>query len=330
MPIGEQGFNIARGAALAAGLPISVPGVSINRFCGSGQQAVHFAAQAIMAGTMDVVFAGGIESMSRVSMGSDGAYSDETNTRGPTSDWLMERFPGLVPQGVSAEMVAEKYGLTRADCDAFAAESQRRAGVAMAEGRFEREIAAMALKDGRVANVDEHARPKTTVETLSALPAVFKENGVVTAGNASGIVDGASCVVVMDEELARARGLKPRAPIKTMAVVGSPPEIMLTGPMPATRKALSAAKMSVGDVDLFEVNEAFASVPLAFMAELGVSHDKVNVNGGAIALGHPLGATGGMLFATLLSELERQGKAVGVVTMCIGCGMGTATIIERC
>jgi acetyl-CoA acetyltransferase family protein len=194
---------------------------------------------------MDVVFAGGIESMSRVSMGSDGAYSDETNTRGPTSDWLMERFPGLVPQGVSAEMVAEKYGLTRADCDAFAAESQRRAGVAMAEGRFEREIAAMALKDGRVANVDEHARPKTTVETLSALPAVFKENGVVTAGNASGIVDGASCVVVMDEELARARGLKPRARIKTMAVVGSPPEIMLTGPMPATRKALSAAKMSV-------------------------------------------------------------------------------------
>ncbi len=329
MPIGEQGFNIARGAALAAGFPVSVPGVTINRFCGSGQQAVHFAAQAVMSGAMDVVFAGGIESMSRVSMGSDGAYTDATNTKGPQSDMLVERFPGLVPQGLSAEMVAEKWGISRADCDAFAAESQRRAGVAMAEGRFEREIAKLTVKDGRVAAIDEHARPKTTLEALAGLPAVFKDGGVVTAGNASGIVDGASAVVVMAEDVARARGLKPRARITSMAVVGSEPEIMLTGPMPATQKALAQLKMTVGDVDLFEVNEAFASVPLAFMAELGVPHDKVNVNGGAIALGHPLGATGGMLFATLMSELERRDRQIGVVTMCIGYGMGTATVIER-
>ncbi len=328
-PIGEQGFNIARGAALAAGLPIEVAGVCINRFCGSGQQAVHFGAQAVMSGSMDVVFCGGIESMSRVGMGSDGAYTDDKNTKGPTSDALLERFPGLVPQGISAEMVAEKYGISRVDCDGFAAESQRRAGVAMAEGRFKKEIAVMTLKDGRVADKDEHARPSTTAEALAALPAVFKENGAVSAGNASGIVDGASCVVVMSEEKAKALGLKARARIRSMAVVGSEPEIMLTGPMPATKKALAAARMTVGDVDLFEVNEAFASVPLAFMKDLGVPHDKVNVNGGAIALGHPLGATGGMLFATLLNELERRGKSTGVVTMCIGYGMGTATVIER-
>jgi acetyl-CoA C-acetyltransferase len=242
---------------------------------------------------------------------------------------LLERFPGLVPQGISAEMVAEKFGLSRSDCDAFAAESQRRAGVAIAEGRFKNEIAVMTTKDGKVADKDEHARPSTTLEALASLPAVFKDNGCVTAGNASGIVDGASCVVVMSEEKAKALGLKPRARIKSMAVVGSEPEIMLTGPMPATRKALAAAKMTVGDVDLFEVNEAFASVPLAFMKDLGVGHEKVNVNGGAIALGHPLGATGGMLFGTLLNELERQGKSTGVVTMCIGYGMGTATVIER-
>ncbi len=329
MPIGEQGFNIARGAALAAGLPIEVAGVTINRFCGSGQQAVHFGAQAVMAGTMDVVFCGGIESMSRVAMGSDGAYTDDKNVKGPTSDMLIERFPGLVPQGLSAEMVAEKYGISRADCDAFAAESQRRAGVAQKEGRFKNEIAVFTTKDGKKADTDEHARPSTTAEALAGLPSVFKENGCVTAGNASGIVDGASCVVVMSEEKAKALGLKPRARIKSMAVVGSEPEIMLTGPMPATRKALASAKMTLGDVDLFEVNEAFASVPLAFMKDLGVPHDKVNVNGGAIALGHPLGATGGMLFATLLNELERTGKGTGVVTMCIGYGMGTATIIER-
>jgi acetyl-CoA acyltransferase len=322
--IGEQGLNIARGAALAAGLPIEVPGVTLNRFCGSGQQAVHFAAQAVMSGTMDVVFAGGIESMSRVAMGSDAVGTSERNTEGPNSKMLIERFPGLVPQGLSAEMVAKKYGISRAECDAFALESQKRAGVAIEEGRFKKEIALYKGLDK-----DEHARPNTTLEGLAALQPSFQQDGVVTAGNASGIVDGASCVVVMALEKAQALGLKPRAKIRSMAVVGSEPEIMLTGPMPATRKALASAKLGVKDIDLFEVNEAFASVPLAFMKELDVPHAKVNVNGGAIALGHPLGATGGMLFATLVNELERRNQTFGVVTMCIGYGMGTATVIER-
>jgi acetyl-CoA C-acetyltransferase len=242
---------------------------------------------------------------------------------------LIERFPGLVPQGLSAEMVAEKYGISRAECDAFALESQKRAGVAIEQGRFKKEIAPFTFADGRVFDRDEHARPNTTLEALAGLQPSFKEGGVVTAGNASGIVDGASCVVVMSSEKAKELGLKPRARIKAMAAVGSEPEIMLTGPMPATRKALQKAKLDVGDIDLFEVNEAFASVPLAFMKDLKVPHDKVNVNGGAIALGHPLGATGGILFATLLNELERSNKTLGVVTMCIGYGMGTATIIER-
>ena len=324
MPVGEQGLNIARGAALAAGLPIEVPGVTINRFCGSGQQAVHFAAQAVMSGAQDVVFAGGIESMSRVAMGSDAVGTSERNTEGPNSKMILERFPGLVPQGLSAEMVATKYGLTREDCDAFAYESQKRAGIAIEQGRFKNEIAVILG-----AERDEHARPNTTLEALAALQPAFQPGGAVTAGNASGIVDGASCVVVMSAEKAKELGLKPRARIRSMAVIGSEPEIMLTGPMPATRGALKKAKLDVKDIDLFEVNEAFACVPLAFMKDLGVPHDKVNVNGGAIALGHPLGATGGILFATLLNELERQGKALGVVTMCIGYGMGTATVIER-
>ena len=322
--VGEQGLNIARGAALAAGLPLEVPGVTINRFCGSGQQAVHFAAQAIMSGAQDVVLAGGIESMSRVQMGSDAVGSTERNTDGPNSKKLVERFPGLVPQGISAEMVATKYGISRADCDAFALASQQRAGLAIEQGRFKREIAAFNGFDR-----DEHARPNTTLEALAALQPSFQENGVVTAGNASGIVDGASCVVVMSSEKAKELGLKPRARIRTMAVVGSEPEIMLTGPMPATKKALAKSKLTVKDIDLFEVNEAFASVPLAFMKDLGVPHDKVNVNGGAIALGHPLGATGGILFATLIGELERRNLALGVITMCIGYGMGTATVVER-
>ena len=324
MPVGEQGLNIARGAALAAGLPIEVPGVTINRFCGSGQQAVHFAAQAVMSGAQDVVFAGGIESMSRVAMGSDAVGTSERNTEGPNSKMIIERFPGLVPQGLSAEMVAAKYGITRAECDAFAYESQKRAGNAIEQGRFKNEIAVILG-----AERDEHARPNTTLEALAALQPAFQANGCVTAGNASGIVDGASCVVIMSSEKAKELGLKPRARIRSMAVVGSEPEIMLTGPMPATRNALKKAKLDVKDIDLFEVNEAFASVPLAFMKDLEVPHDRVNVNGGAIALGHPLGATGGILFATLLNELERQGKALGVVTMCIGYGMGTATVIER-
>jgi acetyl-CoA acyltransferase len=323
-PVGEQGLNIARGAALASGLPLEVPGVTINRFCGSGQQAVHFAAQAVMSGAQDVVFAGGIESMSRVAMGSDAVGNSERNTEGPNSKMILERFPGLVPQGISAEMVAKKWGITRAECDAFAFESQKRAGIAIEQGRFKNEITVI-----NGASKDEHARPNTTLEALAALQPSFQPEGVVTAGNASGIVDGASVVLVMSAEKAKELGLKPRARIRSMAVIGSEPEIMLTGPMPATQMAVKKAKVSLSDIDLFEVNEAFASVPLAFMKELNVPHDKVNVNGGAIALGHPLGATGGMLFATLINELERTNKTLGVVTMCIGYGMGTATVIER-
>ncbi len=330
--LGEQGFNIARGAVLAAGLPITVPGVTINRFCGSGQQAVHFAAQAVQSGAMGLVYAGGVESMSRVAMGSDAMGTSDRNTQGPASDRLQERFPGLVPQGVSAEMVAEKWGVTRAECDAFALESQRRGAAAKERGSFSNEIVPMEVTlngETKVADHDEHLRPQTTLEALAGLPAVFKENGVVTAGNASGIVDGASMVAVANAETVKALGLTPRARIKTMKVTGTDPVLMLSGPIPATRMALEAAGMDKGDVDLFEVNEAFASVPLAFMKDLGIPHDKVNVNGGAIALGHPLGATGGILFGTLLNELERQDKQVGLVTMCIGYGMGTATIIER-
>jgi acetyl-CoA acetyltransferase family protein len=330
--VGEQAWNVARGAALAGGFPIEVPGMTVNRFCGSGQQAVHLAAQAVMTGNMDFVLAGGIESMSRVEMGSDAAGPTPRNTAGPYCSMLTDRFEGLVPQGVSAEMVAEKYGLSRADCDRFALESQQLAATAIEEGRFKNEIIALEVEgEGgtRTADLDEHARPATTLEGLAGLRSVFKDDGVVTAGNASGIVDGASVVSVASEDKAKALGLKPRAVIRSMAAVGSEPEIMLTGPMPATRKALDKAGLSISDIDLFEVNEAFASVPLAWMKDLGVPRAKVNVNGGAIALGHPLGATGGILFATLLNELERQDKQFGLITMCIGYGMGTATIIER-
>jgi acetyl-CoA acetyltransferase family protein len=326
--VGEQGFNIARGSVLGAGWPIEVPGTTINRFCGSGQQAVHFAAQAILSGAMDLVVAGGVEAMNRVAMGSDGMGGE-----GPMSKKMLALYPDLVPQGLSAEMVAEKYGFNRADCDRFAVESQRRAAIAIEGGRFRNEILPIEAvnADGKtvVLDKDEHARPGTTLEKLATLPNSFKEGGVVTAGNASGIVDGASAVLVAGETAVEKYGLKPRARIVSMAVAGSEPKIMLTGPMPATKKVLEKAKLSISDIDLFEVNEAFAPVPLAFAKEMGAPLDKINVNGGAIALGHPLGATGGMLFATLINELERTGKKRGLVTMCIGYGMGTATIIER-
>lgn len=328
-PVGEQGLNIARGAALAAGWPIDVPGTTINRFCGSGQQAVHFAAQAVMSGSMDIVIAGGIESMNRVPMGSDAIGPGE----GAASPRFLELYPDLVPQGLSAEMVAEKWALNRNDVDKFAAESQRRAAIATEQGRFKNEIIPVTAKafDGNTVTLDrdEHARPATSVETLGALKPAFKADGVITAGNSSGIVDGASAVLVVNEAALKKYNLKPRARIETMSVAGSEPKIMLTGPMPATRKALAKSGLKVSDIDLFEVNEAFASVPLAFAKDLDVDLAKINVNGGAIALGHPLGATGGMLFATLLNELERTGKRRGLVTMCIGFGMGTTTIIDR-
>jgi acetyl-CoA acyltransferase len=327
-PVGEQGLNIARSSALCAGWPIDVPGVTINRFCGSGQQAVHFAAQAVMSGAMDAVVAGGIESMNRVTMGSDGIGPGE----GPLSKRFLELYPDLVPQGLSAEMVAEKWKLSRLDVDRFACESQRRAAVAQEQGRFKNEIIPITATnfDGQKVTLDrdEHARPNTTVEKLGELKPAFKDDGVITAGNSSGIVDGASAVLVVNETALKKYNLKPRARIVSMAVAGSEPRIMLTGPMPATKKALVKAGLKLADIDLFEVNEAFASVPLAFAKDLDVDLAKINVNGGAIALGHPLGATGGILFATLINELERQKKRRGLVTMCIGYGMGTATVID--
>jgi acetyl-CoA acyltransferase len=329
MPVGEQALNIARGSVLAAGWPIDVPGTTINRFCGSGQQAVHFAAQAVMSGSMDVVVAGGIESMNRVPMGSDAIGPGE----GPLSKRFMELYPDLVPQGLSAEMVAEKWKLSRLDVDNFALESQKRAATAQEQQRFKNEIIPIKAKhfsgEEVVLDRDEHARPQTTAEALAGLMPVFKPDGVITAGNSSGIVDGASAVLVVSEAALKKYGLKPRARIESMTVSGTEPKIMLTGPMPATKRALDKAGLKPNDIDLFEVNEAFASVPLAFAKDLEIDLAKINVNGGAIALGHPLGATGGMLFATLLNELERTNKRRGVVTMCIGYGMGTATIIDR-
>jgi acetyl-CoA acetyltransferase family protein len=327
-PVGEQGLNIARSSALCAGLPIEVAGTTINRFCGSGQQAVHFAAQAVMSGSMDVVIAGGIEAMNRVPMGSDAMGPGD----GPHSKAFLEQYPDLVPQGISAEMVAEKWKLTRVDVDRYAAESQRRAAIAQEQGRFKNEILPIKATNFEgnevVLDRDEHARPSTTVEKLGELKPSFKPDGIITAGNSSGIVDGASAVLVVNENALKKYGLKPRARIESMAVAGSEPKIMLTGPMPATKKALAKSGLKLSDIDLFEVNEAFASVPLAYAKDLGVDLAQINVNGGAIALGHPLGATGGMLFATLLNELERTKKRRGVVTMCIGYGMGTATVID--
>jgi acetyl-CoA acetyltransferase family protein len=326
-PVGEQGMNIARGAVLASGLPISVSGTTINRFCGSGQQAVHFAAQAIMSGEMDIVLAGGIEHMTRVPMGSDGLGGD-----GPMSRELSERF-NLVPQGLSAEMVAEKYKHTRGQVDAFALESQKRAAMAIEKGRFKNEIVPMEVTDAdgnkRVVDQDEHVRPGTTLEALGALKKAFKDDGVITAGNSSGIVDGASLVLVMDKALALSLGLKPRARVTAMAVAGSDPVIMLLGPIPSTHKSLAKAGLKASDMDLVEINEAFAPVPLAVMEEFKLDPARVNVNGGAIALGHPLGATGGILISTLLNELERQDKRYGMVTMCIGYGMGITCILDR-
>ncbi|MEW5849239.1 MAG: thiolase family protein [Myxococcota bacterium] len=327
-PVGEQGFNIARGAVLASGMPISVAGTTINRFCGSGQQAVHFAAQAVMSGEMDVVLAGGVEHMTRVPMGSDGLGGD-----GPMSKQLLERFPDLVPQGLSAEMVAAKWGYNRQQVDAFALESQKRAANAMEKGYFKNEIVPMEVTDAdgnkKIVDTDEHARPNTTLEGLGGLKLAFKEDGVITAGNSSGIVDGASIVLVMEKQKAFSLGLKPRARITNMTVAGSDPVIMLTGPIPSTQKSLARAGLKAKDIDLVEINEAFAPVPMAVNQEIGFDHAKVNVNGGAIALGHPLGATGGILMATLLNEMERRDVRYGLQTMCIGYGMGITCILDR-
>ncbi len=327
--VGEQGLNIGRGAVLAAGWPIEVPGATVNRFCGSGLQAVNFVAQAIMAGQMDLAIGGGVENMTRVPMGSDANGPGD----GPASKQMMDRWPDLVPQGLSAEMIAEKWKLSRRDLDEFAAQSQRKAGAAIAEGKFKAEIAPIevTLPDGakKVFDTDEHCRPATTADVLATLKPSFKEDGVIHAGNSSGIVDGAAAVLVASESKAKALGLAPRAKIVSMAIAGSDPVLMLTGPIPAVKSALGKAGLTVSDIDLWEINEAFAPVPIVVSRELGIPMEKVNVLGGAIALGHPLGATGAMLLATALGELERRRQRRACITLCIGYGMGIATILDR-
>ena len=319
---GEQGTNIARGAVLAAGWPIEVPGVTLNRFCGSGQQAVNFAAQAVKSGAQDLVVAGGVENMTRVPMGSD---------MGPMPMSLLEKY-NLVPQGLSAEMIAEQWNFSRDQIDQFALASQQKAWRAIQEGRFKKSLIPMDVThngEKKVFDTDEHVRPQSTLEGLMALQPSFKPGGKITAGNSSGIVDGAAVVLLASEKKVSELKLKPRARIVDQVIVGSEPIIMLTGPIPATQKVLKRTGISIDDIDLIEINEAFAPVPLCTMQETGMDPEKVNVNGGAIALGHPLGATGAMLIGTLVDELERRNKRYGLSTMCIGFGMGIATIVER-
>ena len=323
--VGEQAFDIARQAALIAGYPIHVPGTTIDRQCGSSQQAVHFAAQAIISGDMDVVVAGGIENMSRVPMGS--------NMQGVAlSEALTSKYE-IINQGLSAGRIADKWGFSRQQMDAFSLESHEKAITARKEGRFEKEIMPLdiTLPDGTktVMKDDEGPRENTSLEKLGGLQSPFKEDGNVTAGNASQISDGAVALLIMSREKAEALGLKPKFRVIARTVVGSDPTLMLTGPIPATEKVLKKASLSIKDIDIFEVNEAFASVPLAWLHETGADPEKLNPNGGAIALGHPLGASGGRLMTTMMYELERTGGRYGLQTMCEGHGMANATIIER-
>jgi len=342
-PLGDQGSDIAKTAAIAAGLPDTVAGVQLNRFCASGLEAVNIAAQKVRSGWEDLVLAGGVESMSRVPMGSDGgAWAMDPETSFDT---------GFVPQGVGADLIATMEGFSREDVDSYAAQSQARAAKAWSNGYFSRSVVPVRDRNGLVVlDHDEHMRPETTVETLAGLPASFGVIGelggfdavalqkyhwveriqhVHTAGNSSGIVDGASLVMVGSPRAGTLAGLTPRARIVAAAVSGADPTIMLTGPAPATRKALAKASLSIEDIDLVEMNEAFAAVVLRFAKDMNLPLDKVNVNGGAIAMGHPLGATGGMLLGTLIDELERRELRYGLATLCIGGGMGIATIIER-
>ncbi|MFG2171977.1 acetyl-CoA C-acetyltransferase [Streptomyces niveus] len=342
-PLGDQGSDIARTAAVAAGLPHTVAGVQENRFCGSGLEAVNLAAAKIRSGWEDLVLAGGVESMSRVPMGSDGGA------------WAMDPMTsirtGFAPQGIGADLIATIGGFTRRDVDEFAALSQERAAAAWKDGRFARSVVPVRDANGlTVLDHDEHLRPGTTADSLAALKPSFAQIGelggfdavalqkyhwiekidhVHHAGNSSGIVDGASLVAIGSKESGERYGMTPRARIVSAAVAGSEPTIMLTGPAPATRKALARAGLTIDDIDLVEINEAFAAVVLRYVADMGLSLDKVNVNGGAIALGHPLGATGAMILGTLVDELERQDKRFGLATLCIGGGMGVATVVER-
>ena len=340
----EQGGCLARSAVLASDLDQSIPGLSINRFCASGMEAVNMAANPIKGGAGQAYIAGGVEMMGRVAMGSDGA--------------AIAVDPGLamrsyfVPQGISADIIATEYGFSRADADALALESQRRAAQAWADNRFAKSIVPVLDQNGlTILDRDEYMRPGTTADDLAKLRPAFKEMGEMMpgfdkvamlkyphlthvdhihhAGNSSGIVDGAAAVLIGNAEFGQAHGLKPRARIRATAKIGTDPTIMLTGPVPVTEKILKDSGLSIGNIDLFEVNEAFASVVLRFMQAFDVDHSKVNVNGGAIAMGHPLGATGAIIIGTLLDELERQDKTMGLATLCIASGMGAATIIER-
>ncbi len=320
----EQDNVIAREAVLAAGWPEEISGVALNRFCGSGLTACNLAAHTIMSGMSEVMVGGGVESMTRVPMNINFLMEGSK---------LAERYPHMIPQGLSAELIAEKYKFTRGQLDEYAVRSQELAARAWEEKRFSKSIIPVAAKDteGKTFefNKDEHFRPGTTVEKLGNLKPVFKTDGVIHAGNSSGIVDGAAAVLFASPKAAEQQGWKPRAKLVATVEVGSDPILMLLGPIPAVQKALKKAGLKVGDIDLFEINEAFAPVPLAVIQDLGIDLKKVNVNGGAIALGHPLGATGAMLLGTVLDELERQDKRYGLITLCIGHGMGVATIIDR-
>jgi acetyl-CoA acyltransferase len=322
--LGEQGFNIARNAALIAGFPLDVCGVTLDRMCGSGQQAANFAAMGVMAGQYEVVIAAGVEHMTRVPMGSNAQGPGE----GPISPKLALRYQ-IIPQGLSAEMIAEKWGLKREELDEFSARSHEKAGRAIAEGRFTREIVPVPLPGGGVLDTDEGVRVPVDRAKMATLAPSFKPDGVVTAANSSQISDGAAALLITSEARARALGLRPRARIVATALAGVDPTIMLTGPIPATQRVLKKAGLTLDRMDLVEINEAFASVVLAWEREHHPDMSKVNVNGGAIALGHPLGCTGAKLMTTLLHELERTGGRYGLQTMCIGMGQGIATIVER-
>ncbi len=341
--VGEQGADIARVAVLNADYAETVPGKQLNRFCASGLEAVNTAAAQVMSGQSDLCIGGGVESMSRVPMGSDGGAM--------ASDPKVAYKTYFAPQGIGADLIATKYGISRQDCDKYAAESQRRAGQAWAAGWFKNSV--LPIKDSlgvTLLDRDEHVRPDTTAESLAELkpaftimgeqygfdavallryPEVERINHVHTGGNSSGIVDGAAAVLVGTREMGKALGLKPRARIVGFASIGSEPTIMLTGPAPSAEKVLKRCGMQARDIDLFELNEAFASVVLRFMQILDIPHDRINVNGGAIAMGHPLGATGAMILGVALDELERRQKSTALINLCVGAGMGTATIIER-
>jgi acetyl-CoA C-acetyltransferase len=334
-PVDEQGLNIARVAPMIAGWGDNVPGVQLNRMCGSGQQAINFAASMVMAGQNDVLIGGGVEHMTRVPMSSDAPASENTYaSRSVVSDTYFEHFNEITSQGEGAERIAEEYGFSREELDEIAMDSQSRWDEAWKAGHYDDQIVPVETElDGETVSIeqDEHPRPETEQETLSSLPLVFREkgNGVHHAGNSSGIVDGSSGVLVASERAAEKHGWKPMARIVATEVVGVDPVTMLKGPIPATEQVLEKAEMNISDIDLFEVNEAFAAVVAAWLEETGASWEDTNINGGAIAHGHPLGATGSALMTKLAHDLQRTGRVYGLSAMCIGFGQGIATIIER-